>query len=363
MLEVLEYIHERGYVHADIKGANILLGLSKGTENQAYLVDFGLASRQTDKEYKIDPKKAHNGTIEYTSRDAHMGVPTRRGDLEVLAYNLVQWMCGSLPWEKDLKNASQVQAQKEKYMNDIPAFMKACFKEKAPGPLVSFLEYIKTIKYDAVPDYNKCKQFLEAGIKSCGKPTNCNFDFKGGQLSKNTLNVPDSESEEDDESELERSPVKAKKKRLTPKSKVLKRKSSGAPNDENAKVKKKVGRVIKKIRTPKLKKNTNTIATQTSLEKSKRLSVRSSGDADTSITESVISRRTRRNYCEISDSGSDFIEVTPERPTRKRRSELESCADEEITVHKTVKTKGVPLKIKSSYKNFPTIVNGRKPPI
>lgn len=49
------------------------MGLKKGTENQTYLVDFGLATRVGDKEYKPDPKSAHNGTIEYTSRDAHLG--------------------------------------------------------------------------------------------------------------------------------------------------------------------------------------------------------------------------------------------------------------------------------------------------
>jgi len=32
-----------------------------------------LASHYSQKEYKPDPKKAHNGTIEYTSRDAHVG--------------------------------------------------------------------------------------------------------------------------------------------------------------------------------------------------------------------------------------------------------------------------------------------------
>jgi vaccinia related kinase len=42
-----------------------------------WLVDFGLACRYTvdgvHKEYKPDLRKAHNGTIEFTSRDAHIG--------------------------------------------------------------------------------------------------------------------------------------------------------------------------------------------------------------------------------------------------------------------------------------------------
>ena len=73
-MDVLEYIHSRGYAHCDIKGSNLLFGLKKGTEEQIYLVDFGLASRyNTNSIYKPDPKKAHNGTIEYTSQDAHKG--------------------------------------------------------------------------------------------------------------------------------------------------------------------------------------------------------------------------------------------------------------------------------------------------
>lgn len=33
-LDVLEYIHTMGYIHGDIKPANLLLGRKKGTENQ-----------------------------------------------------------------------------------------------------------------------------------------------------------------------------------------------------------------------------------------------------------------------------------------------------------------------------------------
>lgn len=45
---------------------------------QVYLVDYGLAYRymvdSTHKPYKEDPKRAHDGTAEYASRDAHKGV-------------------------------------------------------------------------------------------------------------------------------------------------------------------------------------------------------------------------------------------------------------------------------------------------
>ena len=69
---MLEYIHNKTYIHADIKGGNLLL--DRKSPDCVYLVDFGLASHYTTaSEYKLDPKKAHNGTIEYTSRDAHMG--------------------------------------------------------------------------------------------------------------------------------------------------------------------------------------------------------------------------------------------------------------------------------------------------
>lgn len=76
-LDVLEYIHSYEYIHADIKASNLLVGYQPGTENQVFLVDYGLACRYKidgkHKEYKYDQRKAHDGTIEFTSRDAHIG--------------------------------------------------------------------------------------------------------------------------------------------------------------------------------------------------------------------------------------------------------------------------------------------------
>jgi len=43
-----------------------------------YLLDYGLVYRfnpeGNHKEYKEDPKRKHDGTSEFTSRDAHNGV-------------------------------------------------------------------------------------------------------------------------------------------------------------------------------------------------------------------------------------------------------------------------------------------------
>ncbi|KAG5871173.1 Nucleosomal histone kinase 1 [Gonioctena quinquepunctata] len=177
-MDVLQYIHERGYIHADIKGPNILMGATKDTQNkQFYLVDFGLATKyNSESEFKPNPKKAHDGTIEYLSRDAHKGVPTRRGDLEVLAYNMIQWLGCPLPWEKNLKDPKAVHKLKEEYMDSIPKFIKACFEKRSPpGPVVDFLNYISNLQHDSDPDYKTIKNYFLSGMDAkdaLGKPFN-----------------------------------------------------------------------------------------------------------------------------------------------------------------------------------------------
>lgn len=87
--DILEYVHFHGYVHKDVKAQNLLLGFDD--PNKIYLVDFGLACRyfvyesgyEVHKELKEDLRRAHDGTIEFTSRDGHLGAHSRRSDLEV----------------------------------------------------------------------------------------------------------------------------------------------------------------------------------------------------------------------------------------------------------------------------------------
>lgn len=194
MLDVYEYIHGNNYIHGDLKGANMLLGLGKTGSHQSYLVDFGLAARATSKEFKPDPKKSHNGTIEYTSRDAHLGIPTMRGDMEILGYNLIHWSGVTLPWEAGsiVTNPVKVQKSKEDFMDKLSESLKTLYKKNIPEPISQFLTYITKLEYDQKPDYEKCKKIFLAGLKALGKSNSGDLDFKlKSEKSPATKKTPD----------------------------------------------------------------------------------------------------------------------------------------------------------------------------
>ncbi|XP_021932623.1 serine/threonine-protein kinase VRK1-like isoform X3 [Zootermopsis nevadensis] len=174
ILNTLEYIHSHGYIHADIKGPNLLLGYHKGTENCVYLLDFGLACRYIDqngvhKEYRFDQRKAHDGTLEYTSRDAHIGAHSRRGDLEILGYNMLQWLCGKLPWEDNIRDPEYVHVQKKSFMSNIPLLLRRCFPNSDPPAVLSqYLKYVSSLGFQTKPDYTFCRDLLRQGIEDSG---------------------------------------------------------------------------------------------------------------------------------------------------------------------------------------------------
>lgn len=372
MLDVLEYIHSRGYVHADLKGANILLGMKKGTENQAYLLDFGLATRVTEKEFKPDPKCAHNGTIEYTSRDAHLGVPTMRGDLEILGYNMLQWLIGELPWEKSLKQPKTVQESKENFMKQLKT--NIANYGNVPDALTKFLEYINTLKPKDVPDYAKCRQIFEGYLKSEGVSKNAKLDFSAPKKSRAKKNViiaeSDNESEEDveEEEEVEELPKKKKsparrakqngEKTTSEKTKrkkvVVKRKSLEPVSVAKTKKTKLIAK------TPPVKKNHVNTATQTSVEK-KNSSARSVS-FDSPIAEVIGEKRNSKTSNSANSSG-DIFEDSFTETGKKSRGRRKLMTVEKEVLQRVVRRKVTTTKSTASWKNSPAIVNGKAPPV
>lgn len=190
LVDVLEYIHENEYVHADIKAANLMLGYRD--PDQVYLADYGLSYRYcpdgVHKEYKENPKKGHNGTIEYTSLDAHKGVaPSRRGDLQILGFCLLHWLCGSLPWDNVLKNPTQVQEAKARLMDNLPgSVQQLSVRGASTDEVAAFLLYVNSLGHQQQPDYQHLKYLLASGGK--GK---LDFSTPQGSAGESTTKVPD----------------------------------------------------------------------------------------------------------------------------------------------------------------------------
>ncbi|KAK5980719.1 Nucleosomal histone kinase 1 [Trichostrongylus colubriformis] len=157
MMESLEYIHSKNYTHADIKAANILLE-KPDDFSTSVLVDFGLARMSSSNEDKPDKKRAHNGTAIFTSCDAHRGChPSYRGDLEILAYNMVYWLSGSLPWEGYESNPEKIYQMKEAFLKGLPSSLKELLKNNLESvtPLKEVFSIAQKTGYTSQIDFKK----------------------------------------------------------------------------------------------------------------------------------------------------------------------------------------------------------------
>ncbi|XP_030733151.1 serine/threonine-protein kinase VRK2 isoform X2 [Globicephala melas] len=189
MLDVLEYIHENEYVHADIKAANLLLGYRN--PHQVYLADYGLSYRYcpngNHKQYQENPRKSHNGTIEFTSLDAHKGVAlSRRSDLEILGYCLLRWLCGRLPWEQNLEDPVAVQTAKTNLLDELPeSVLKWAPSGSSCCEIAQYLVCAHNLAYDEKPNYQMLKKILNPSGIPLGP---LEFSPKGESLNVRTPN-------------------------------------------------------------------------------------------------------------------------------------------------------------------------------
>ncbi|KAL4694634.1 hypothetical protein H8957_002273 [Semnopithecus entellus] len=189
MLDVLEYIHENEYVHGDIKAANLLLGYRN--PDRVYLADYGLSYRYcpngNHKQYQENPRKGHNGTIEFTSLDAHKGVAlSRRSDVEILGYCMLRWLCGKLPWEQSLKDPVAVQTAKTNLLDELPqSVLKWAPSGSSCCEIAQFLVCAYSLAYDEKPNYQVLKKILNPDGIPLGP---LDFSTKGQSINVHTPN-------------------------------------------------------------------------------------------------------------------------------------------------------------------------------
>jgi len=163
MVNRVEYVHAKNFIHRDIKPDNFLIGLGKKA-NQVHVIDFGLAKKYRDSKAQqhIAYREGKNltGTARYASINTHLGIEqSRRDDLEAVGYVLMYFNRGSLPWQ-----GLKANGKKEKYEKIMEKKMSTPIEvlcKHFPSEFVTYLNYCRSLRFEDRPDYAYLRRLLK----------------------------------------------------------------------------------------------------------------------------------------------------------------------------------------------------------
>lgn len=167
-LSILELLHDRSYVHLDVKPDNFALGVGE-LSNQVFLIGFGLARLFRDPATRRHTAQIHEsgiiGSVRYSSINCHLGLtPSRRDDLESLVYVIVYLTRGSLPWQGITAQSGQIHHDEVLRVKQATTVEALC--EGLPQPFVEFVEQIRSLGFRDKPDY----EYLHSILEKCALP-------------------------------------------------------------------------------------------------------------------------------------------------------------------------------------------------
>ncbi len=156
MIQRIEYLHYKNFLHRDIKPDNFVTGLAVHAKH-IYLLDFGLAKKYRDSRnpnshipYRED--KSLTGTARYASINTHLGIEqSRRDDLESLGYLLMYFLRGSLPWQ-----GLRATTKEEKYAKILAKKRATTIDSLCRGfapEFALYFNYVRSLGFDERPDY------------------------------------------------------------------------------------------------------------------------------------------------------------------------------------------------------------------
>lgn len=179
MISRVEFVHNKNFIHRDIKPDNFLMGNGKSC-NKVYFIDFGLAKKYRDNRthqhipYRED--KNLTGTARYASVNAHLGrEQSRRDDLESLGYVFMYFNRTSLPWQglKAVTKKQKYEKISEKKVSTPVEVLCRGF----PTEFAMYLNYCRNLQFTDTPDYMYLRQLFRILFRTLNHQYDYIFDW------------------------------------------------------------------------------------------------------------------------------------------------------------------------------------------
>ncbi|EQB60565.1 casein kinase i [Vairimorpha apis BRL 01] len=177
MIENIELLHNKHFLHRDIKPDNFVFNIAQDT---VYLIDFGLAKEYrnsvTLKHKEIKYNKSLTGTARYASINTHQGIEqSRRDDLESIGYCLIYFLKGKLPWQGLRAENKLEKYDKIRKVKESTKIWELC--SDLPHEFYMYIFYVRNLGYDDWPNYDYLKDLFKELIKKNGWREDSVYDW------------------------------------------------------------------------------------------------------------------------------------------------------------------------------------------
>ena len=178
ILDRLEYIHSKNYIHKDIKPQNFVNG-RKDPKN-IYIIDFGFSkkyrSSRTGKHIKYINKYVAIGSMSFISINANRGYEqSRRDDLEALGYMLIFLVNDNLPWMsiEDLNINKRMKCQKICDVKKAITVENLC--KGLPEEFANYVYYTRKLEFEEDPNYDYLRGLFSSILVKNQEENDLNF--------------------------------------------------------------------------------------------------------------------------------------------------------------------------------------------